>query len=509
MTDVPGLLRERRPSQVGLATSIPKLNGRIYTPPAVASRLFDLLPWPPGPLLDPACGDGVFLAEALRRIARLAPGRAADCPITGWDVDEEALALARARLAVVAAETGLPAPVLYQRDALDPGEEGRFACVVGNPPYLEAKRMPASLQARIRAACPVAARGAFDLYGAFVERAHALVGPGGAFGFVLPDRFLVTAYAEGLRRLLLEDGSIRVVDLTREAVFEDAAVYPVLLAVVRSGAPRYRVEDPSGAGADLPVDVLSGPLDGLMPLPDPSVGRLLARVLADRRLVPLGSVVRPRWCVSFHRAGLRDRYTFDHRPNTPFARPFLGGGRFAGNREVEPFRIAWAGGWIDYDEARARADRNPLPAAEQFQPPQVVICQNARRSRAALDAQGFVLKDTFLSLRCLRRVDAALGWPEWVTILLNSACCHVIYEALYGGTRKAGGFLHFLPRYLDPFPVPPPPPGARAFHDRLAAAARQGATTLAALEAETVVRTAWGVTPDESVLLDARPVPEP
>ncbi len=498
------MLHERRPSRVGLATTVDKLHGRVYTPPEVARRLLDLLPWPPGPLLDPACGDGVFLAEAL---LRLGSGAAGGSPLTGWDLDEAALARARMRLDPLAASLGLPPPRLVLRDALDPGEEGTWACVVGNPPYLEAKRMPASLQARIRAACPVAARGAFDLYGAFVERAHALVRPGGAFGFVLPNRVLVAAYAEGLRRLLLTDCAVRVADLSREDVFPDAAVYPVLLAAVRSGTPAVCVG--SDPGVDLPVTVLTDRLHALLPLPGAAVAGLLARVLEDPALVPLGSPMRTRWCVSFHRTGLRDRYTFDDRPDSPFARPFLGGGRFAGNREVEPYRIAWAGGWIDHDEARARADGNPLPALDQFRPPQVVLCQNARRGRAALDREGFVLKDTFLSIRCRRPADEARSWPEWTAILLNSACFHALYEALHGGTRKGGGFLHFLPRYLDPVPIPPPPPGVRDLHARLAAAARLGSPRLAALEAEGVVRAAYGVTPEEADRLDGLEVPEP
>ena len=489
----PRLVTAGLDTQVGRATSVRKLPGQFYTPPDVARRVLDLVRWPAdgATLLDPACGDGVFLEAAVERaratglsgprLARLVSER-----LEGWDLDPEALAACRARLDAACSRAGCPeaTPRLVHRDALDAADAGPFGCVVGNPPYLEAKRMPRPQKARLADRFPLAARGAFDLYGAFVELGARLAAPAsGELCLLIPNRFLVAGYAAALRERLLCEATVSVTDLSRERVFADAAVYPIALHA-RFGEPPERAAYPAGA---IPV------------LPDHPAGRaLLARVLSAHG--PLSRLASISWTVSFHRAGLRDRYVFPDRPDGPHARRFLGGARFAGNREVEPCRIAWAGGWIDYDEERARADRNPLPPAALFEGDKLVVCQNARRARAAVDRDGLVLKDTLLAVRS--RSDAPPGTLEWLALVLHSDLFHYLYEHLYAGTRKAGGYLHFLARYLDPFPVPPPPAGdtARQLYARCAAGAGRTGS-------EALVRRAYGVTPDEAQALEAYPFP--
>lgn len=223
---------------------------------------------------------------------------------------------------------------------------------------------------------------------------------------------------------------------------------------------------------------------------------------ADARRI--GEAADIRWTVSFHRAGLRDEFVFDRRPDSPHARRFLGGGRFAGNREVGRYSVQWAGGWIDYDEARALEAKNGLPPASVHASPKAIICQNVRRARVALDTEGFFLKDTLLSMR-LRPSEAPEVLP-WLVIVLNSDLLHYLYEHAYAGTRKGGAYLHFLGRYLQPFPFPPPPPAAEvwALHERLVADPTDSEAHEAA---EDAVRRAWRVTPDEAAALAAYPMP--
>lgn len=493
---------------MGRATGVDKLNGRVYTPAPLARRVVAALQAPTGRWLDPACGDGVFLEAVLDVAApRLPAGperEAFVAALEGWDVDPEALALARTRLDAACARLGVAArPRLTQRDGLV-GDDGPFDTIVGNPPYLEAKRMPAALKAHVRAACPVAARGAFDLYGAFVERAWGLLGPGGRLALVIPNRFLVASYAAGVRQLLLDEGAVTVVDLSDADVFDDAAVYPIVLEARRGPPPGYAVRHGDEEAA-WPVGIVRDHLS-VWPLPpaDPVLADWLARTLASA-WPRLGDVVHPRWTVSFHKAGLRDRFVFDAEPaDAAVPRRFLGGGRYQGNREVAPGRITWSGSWIDHDEARARAEGNPLPALAHFAPPQVVLCQNARRARAALDTEGFVLKDTFLSLRLRDPDDARDAWLPWIVLVVHTRLFHVLYEALYGGTRKGGRYLAFLPRMVAPVPLPPPPDAeaVRALHAAIAAGE-------AAPDAgEAMVRAAFGVTDAEAAAIDAIDVPD-
>lgn len=498
----PRPLARGRDNLVGRASDHRKLNGQFFTPAATADSMVAAVAWPfdetGGTLLDPCCGDGAYLAAAVRRVlaselSDAARRRIIRERIRGWDVDPAALADCTARLTALLQEAGMAGvlPRIEHRDALDglrPGE--RFACVVTNPPYLEAKRMPDALKLRIRQHCPSAGRGSFDLYGAFVELAARWTDE---ICLLIPNRFLVARYAAHLRADLLSGWRIDVTDLSRDDLFGGAQVYPIVLHARRSDAPCYSVQAQRTA-----------PLGDMLPLApaDPAGAALFARLMAPPAGHRIGDVADIRWTVSFHRAGLRDGFIFDQRPASPHARRFLGGGRFAGNAEVRRYRIQWGGSWIDYDAQRARDAGNPLPDPSVHLPPKAVICQNVRRARVALDTEGLVLKDTLLSMRLRAGQPGAL--LPWLVMVLNSDVLHYLYEHAYAGTRKGGAYLHFLGRYLDPFPFPPPPAAqtVTALYDRLVEDP-VGAHDLA----EEAVGSAWGVTPEEAEVLAAYPMP--
>lgn len=431
-------LREHRTNHASRADDEARLNGRVYTPDALADEVVAGLVLRDGDrCLDPACGDGVWLAALARRAAR----DGLTLRLEGWDTDPAAVSAARARLG--------PAATIVARDGLA-GDE-RFDVVVGNPPYLEAKRMPDAEKARVRALCPVAGVGAFDLYAAFVERSVRRLGPGGRLALVLPNRLLVTASTEGLRRWLLTEGAVEVEDRTAGRPFR-ASVYPIVLRFVRGGAG-FRV-----AGVDRFDRTL---LDGLPAWPcpaDAAEGRWLVRALADAP-ERLGERFEARSTVSFHRAGLRDAFVSRERPASPHAARFVGGGRYEGNHELgDDGVLRWGGWWIDHDEARARAVHNPLPPRALFAAPKILVAQNARAPRAALDLDGFVLKDTFVLVR--HRGGDAATLPALLAAIRGEAFARA-YAALFAGTRKGGGYLAFLPRHLEAMPIAldPPPRG--------------------------------------------------
>ena len=328
---------------------------------------------------------------------------------------------------------------------------------------------------------------------------------------MLPNRILVTRSPSHLRRWLLDRGSVRVADLSAEGIFgKEAAVYPVVLEF-RAGPDRgYSVNNLGAADVfELPNAVVVDRLDGLMPLPpsSPAGAALLERVLVDPGHRRLGDVFEVRWSVSFHRGGLRDQYVFPDPPDqTVHPRRFLGGGRFQGNREVAGYRVDWAGHWIDYDEDRARADKNPLPPIDLFDGRKAVVCQNARRGRAALDEEGFVLKDTFVCVKPRPGVSDAPGWLEWLVLLVNSDLFHYLYEHLYGGTRKGGGYLHYLGSYLNPFPLASPHDLdlVGELHARLVAEPHDGEVQR---QVEEMLRRAYEVSSGEGGALDAYPYP--
>lgn len=453
----PAPQRQGRHNVVGARTSERKLNGVVYTPIELARAMVARLELTEGMhVLDPSCGEGVFLVAVLERAAALG----ITVRVEGWDVDAAALAKAEQAMKEISRRIGLGRTRpwrLVHRDALAP-EPRRFDLIVGNPPYLEAKRMPDDMKAYVRERCPIAAVGAFDLYAAFIELSTELLVPHGVLSFIVPNRLAVTTNAAALRPWLLTRGEITILDLSRTNAFPDAAVYPMIVELRRGRASRLVLATLQGAAGDdesrdvLPADFVQTKLDGRWPLASDAGALAHLRAIFEGSTKTLGDLFEFRWTVSFHKAGLRERYVFETKPRSRYARRFVGGANYAGNREVDGGKVSWAGAWIDYDEARARADDNPLPPLSLFTQPKVAICQNASRCRAAFDDEGYVFKDTFVLAVLRPGVDPA--WLRWLPELLHSDDFHRAYETLYGGTRKRGGYLQFLGSYLAPFPVP-------------------------------------------------------
>jgi len=116
----------------------------------------------------------------------------------------------------------------------------QFSVVVGNPPWKQIAGSHARLLQQQFARWLNMAR--YDIYLAFIARAHSLVAPGGYLSFVLPSTFLFNGgAAANVRRLLLENYDILNVTLYPQSSFiELSCVIPVsFLARKRLKKARY------------------------------------------------------------------------------------------------------------------------------------------------------------------------------------------------------------------------------------------------------------------------------
>ncbi len=443
-------------------TSRPKTLGQVFTPPWLAERLTTCLSDVDGRVLDPACGDGSLLVALCK--ARIAsgwsPARAVKA-VEGWDRDPVAARACRAALDAL----GGGDPTIHVGDALAPTspdglpcDERRFAAVIMNPPFVEAKRMgdEPGLRDRVRAWFPDA-RGAFDLYVLFLWRAMGLVLEQGSVAAILPGKVLQARYATDLRRAwLAPPWHLRgLIDLTRclPRPFPGTSVYPCIVHVARADGPlvasRY-LEPACEAVADH-VDVAGlRMIGGEQPLfvPFPSWSALAPLFALPR----LGSAAHFVAACSFHKKGLREQFITAVRPDGE-AYPYLGGASFTHQLEIEPYRFRWAGSWIRGDAWEgARAQKSPLPDREGvFARPKLVLAQHATRPIVAIDREGrFVTKDTY-----------PIGWPtdarwslEALCAVLGSTVFAALYNTLFQGVLVGGDTYHYLPAFLHQVPVP-------------------------------------------------------
>ncbi len=461
-----------------------KLRGRYFTPHALARLILERLAVRPGDLVvDPACGDGEFLVAAVHLLADAGVATAARLieGVAGVELHAETAAVARANVAAAISDrTGehtQPDSIrVICTSALDLQDRGALftavghrrhadrLIVAGNPPYVDAKRLPADVRRRLLAQQPGAGRGAPDLYIYFLQLVWGWLRGEDRLGLIVPNKLLVSANGQEFREVLLAEQGLLGIDFASHLqLFPDAAVYPIVVYASRTvdgGRPSLRrlaVDDgrltPGPAIVPPPEAYTSTKIRVIFPWPEgEDEASALTRLLASPG-PRLSEVLDIRWSVSFHRAGLRETYVHPTRPNTPNAQRFLGGGPFFGNGEVRRHSHAWAGWWIDYDEARARADSNPLPPLSLFTPPKIIICQNGRTLRAAYDEAGYVLKDTFFVARPLDPGSPMGAFPRAVVGLLCSPYIHFLYSHLFHGSRVGSGYLHFLVAFLQQLPA--------------------------------------------------------
>lgn len=235
--------------------------GVVYTPPVVAAAMARLAL---GPLVsgksaaellalrvcDPAIGEGVFLLAAIDVVAealvvawtrdpRAAPAEpttwpaeararvAAQC-VYGVDIDPRAVALARDA-------TAAPASAICVADALaldwsgtfpDVFARGGFDIVLANPPYIRQEQLVDKAILEGFASYD----GVADLYVYFLELAHRLLRPGGRYCVIVPNKWLLAAYAAPLRAFLAARTSVDgVADLSRAPLFADADAFACIV----------------------------------------------------------------------------------------------------------------------------------------------------------------------------------------------------------------------------------------------------------------------------------------
>lgn len=223
-----------------------KTSGRVYTPSALVVRILDAAGYVGSGvvgarILDPACGDGQFVAEVVRRIIAAVPR--ADLPAAllfahGWDTDEEAIAICRARLDKLIAPYGLSMDwnvrvrnslEAYAGDDLFASHEEPFQFVVGNPPYVRIQHLSKDDRALVQSRFRFCASGSTDLYIAFFELALSLLAPGGTVAFITPNTYFHTATGRALRYHLASNHLLRhVVNFGHRQVFPDATTYAAI-----------------------------------------------------------------------------------------------------------------------------------------------------------------------------------------------------------------------------------------------------------------------------------------
>ncbi|MGB8385251.1 MAG: N-6 DNA methylase [Dermatophilaceae bacterium] len=205
-----------------------KARGAFFTPDVVAGYLAE---WavrsPADAVLEPSCGEAVFLLAVGRRLRQLG----ADGRLVGQLHGAELHAASAKRALALLNEADLEAEISVG-DFLKADPHPRYDAVVGNPPYVRyqsfsGESRAAAKQAAMRAG--VALTNLASSWAAFTVHSALHVKRGGRLGLVLPAEMLSVNYAAPVREFLMRQFKrVRLVLFT-ERVFPGVMEDVVLL----------------------------------------------------------------------------------------------------------------------------------------------------------------------------------------------------------------------------------------------------------------------------------------
>lgn len=212
-------------------------------------------------ILDPACGSGAFLNQALNFLIHEHENLQRELVVMGditayyeieksilehnlygVDINEDAVEIAKLSLWLRTASKGrelttLADKIVCANSLLEmPFEEGTFDVVIGNPPYVRVQGLKSNYEneSKLYEEKYVSATGKYDLYALFLEMSFKMIKNSGKLSYILPHKFLVANFGKGIRAYLVENRAVEsLLHFGSEMVFEDASAYTCIVTLSR------------------------------------------------------------------------------------------------------------------------------------------------------------------------------------------------------------------------------------------------------------------------------------
>ncbi|MGJ0302973.1 N-6 DNA methylase [Aliarcobacter cryaerophilus] len=208
-------------------------------------------------ILDPACGSGAFLNQALEYLINEHKNLQNDLALMGdlfasymveeeilehnlygVDINEDAVEIAKLSLWLRTAKRGRPLTKLVNKIKCGnsllnmPFSENSFDVVIGNPPYVRVQGLKSNYEneAKLYEEKFVSATGNYDLYVLFMEQSFKMLNQKGKLSYILPHKFLISDFGSGIRGFLSENKAVEsLLHFGSEMVFEDASTYTCII----------------------------------------------------------------------------------------------------------------------------------------------------------------------------------------------------------------------------------------------------------------------------------------
>ncbi|MCP2037319.1 TaqI-like C-terminal specificity domain-containing protein [Chryseobacterium sp. HSC-36S06] len=232
-------------------------------------------------IVDPACGSGAFLNEALNFLidehqyideleSKLTGSSISfsyqsesilENNLFGVDLNEESVEIAKLSLWLRTAEpnrklnslndnikcgnsliddpnVAADKAFIWEKEFPQVFGRGGFDVVIGNPPYVRQelfKEIKPYLELNYECYNSIA-----DLYTYFIEKGFKILNSKGIFSFILPNKFLKANYGKEVRKFISNQNNLELIyDFDDYPVFADATTYPIIYLINKNWTNDY------------------------------------------------------------------------------------------------------------------------------------------------------------------------------------------------------------------------------------------------------------------------------
>ncbi len=217
-------------------------------------------------ILDPACGDGIFLVESYFYLINVYKNHFSDSKnsekfiiennLFGVDIDNFAVKMTKKNLfensnyfcenimcgnSLISDKATSENAFVWKEEFKEIIQCGGFDIIVGNPPYVSTKVIN-EIEKKYFVENYKTAVGQFDLYGLFIEKSIKLLHKNSKFGFITSNTYLSNKDFLELRKYLFENVTINEITNLGETVFTDAKIDVAILLFTNSYTENNKIK---------------------------------------------------------------------------------------------------------------------------------------------------------------------------------------------------------------------------------------------------------------------------
>ncbi|MHA1629897.1 MAG: Eco57I restriction-modification methylase domain-containing protein [Candidatus Heimdallarchaeota archaeon] len=336
-----------------------------------------------------------------------------------------------------------------------------FDIILGNPPYLECKKMRNNIEKHLYKQLFRTAYKLYDLSVLFIERGLQLLKPNGILVYLITNKFLSTDFGLRTREMLLEKTNIRLlVDISYLPIFQKTASYPIVIGVQKRTANKEEQKENIAVYPKITklealineaVEVLSVAQEDFAKFPNKQF--ILSEDFAHVK--KLFQKEKPNFLGEKFQIHYRLLGFINWQKNLSRLAPQKTSPKdlyFIGTANISPFAVNPK---KELTLAKQRFKNYFLkhsPEIEKawkiFTEPKILIKEVAHKLIAAYDPGIFASLTGVYLLLPEEKSDC-----KYFVALLNSKVMNFIYSILFSNIHLAGGFLRYNGSYLKQLPI--------------------------------------------------------